>query len=501
MALWHWWRYQVERTTPQTDQKDLTYPEDKQEITKEAIKQELQDADDVIYKEFTLHGESVTIIYIKTMVEEALLQEHVLEPLQAKQYDDPRHALPLAGELQKDELPKLLKNLLSGFSILMFPERSLIIQINTNKIPQRSISRTETESTVLGPQDSLVESLNSNHSLIRRRIISTNLKIKTFVLGTEARVSVSILYMQNIANPENVERLIRRVRNVEYAGFVSLMEMKQMIEDKPYSPFPQFAVTSRPDTAVKSLLDGRVLVMMDGSPEAAIAPSSFLEMFTSPEDFYNRWSTATLLRFMRVMGMFVTILLTATYVSVLTYHPEMLPPALLTILSESRSKVPFPPLIEVLIIELVIEILREAGVRMPTKIGQTIGIVGGIVIGTASVEAGLASNILIVVVSVSALLSFLPPNFLMSNAIRFVRYGMILMAGILGIYGQMLALAFLLAHLLSLTSLGSPFLAPVILRQWTDIADSVIRMPMNYFMKRKGMSRAKNQSLRPTDEE
>lgn len=501
MGLWEWWRYQVQKTTPKTDVQDLTYPEDKKEITRDGIKQELQDADDVVFKDFSLHDEPVTIIYVKTMVEEALLQEHVLEPLQRVKFTEPQHALPLAGELKKDELPKLLKNLLSGFTILMFPERNLVLQINTNKIPQRAISRTETESTVLGPQDSFVESLKSNQSLVRRRIISSNLKIKTFLLGTETRVSVSVLYMQNIANRENVERVIQRIRNVEYSGFASINELNQMIEDNPYSPFPQFGLTSRPDNASNALLDGRILVMMDGSPEAIICPATFLEMFSSTEDFFNRWPIASLLRLIRIMGLFITTLITASYVSVLTYHPEMLPPALLTILSESRSKVPFPPLIEVLIIEVVIEILREAGVRMPTKIGQTLGIVGGIVIGTAAVEAGLASNILIVVVSVSALLSFLPPNFIMSSSIRFVRFGIILMSGTLGIYGQMLAMAMLFAHLLNLTSLGSPFLAPFILRRWTDAANSVIRAPMVFMMMRTGMSRSKNPRLRPIDEE
>ncbi|TGV26582.1 spore germination protein, partial [Mesorhizobium sp. M00.F.Ca.ET.186.01.1.1] len=290
-------------------------------------------------------------------------------------------------------------------------------------------------------------------------------------------------------------------QNVEYQGFVGLPVLKQMLEDKPYSPFPQFGLTSRPDNVAAALLDGRIIIMLNGSPDAAICPASFLEMFSSPEDFYNRWSTASLLRMIRFFGLFVTILLTSSYVSVLTFHPEMLPPALLTILSESRSQVPFPPVIEVIFIELVIEILREAGIRMPTKIGQTIGIVGGIVIGTASVQAGLASNILIVLVSVSALLSFVPPNFLMSNAIRLVRYGFILMAGMMGMYGQMLMLAFLFAHLLNLTSLGTPYMAPGVPRQWTDLFNGLVRAPMKFIVYRNRMSRPKRKQARPVGEE
>jgi len=236
---------------------------------------------------------------------------------------------------------------------------------------------------------------------------------------------------------------------------------------------------------------------MENSQTVMICPSSFLEMFNSPEDFYNRWTTATLLRILRFAGFFITIMLTPTYISALSYHPGILPFELLIMTMESRSRVPFPPVIEVLFIELIIEILKEAGSRMPSKIGQTIGIVGGIVIGTASVQAGLVSNTLIVLVAVSALLSFLMPNYLMSNASRFVRYIFILAAGLFGLLGQMLAFAWMLNHLLNLTSLGTPYMTPVIPRSWSDLFDSVIRFPLSYVQKRTGMSRSKREK-KPT---
>ena len=228
------------------------------------------------------------------------------------------------------------------------------------------------------------------------------------------------------------------------------------MDDHPFSPFPQYHETVRPDIAVSSLLDGRIVIVMNNSKGVIICPISFFELFISPEDYYNRWTTASLLRSLRFFGFFLTIILTPTYISVLTYHPEMLPFNVLLNLQESRGKVPFSPFIEVLFMELVIEILREAGSRMPTKIGQTIGIVGGIVIGTAAVEANLVSNTLIVLVAISALLSFLPPNFIMSNSSRFIRYFFILSAGMFGLYGQMIAFAWLFHHLLNLTSLSTP---------------------------------------------
>jgi len=496
-----WWRRGVKKATAGPSRHQPAETEPHEPITRETVEQYLHDVDDVTIKDVVINGETVTLIYFGALVDQNRIYEAILLPLERGDGRDPQECIPLAEPIQPGELALLLENLLRGYTVLLFPRRHLVLQLNTFKIKARSVEASQAESTVLGPQNAFIELLEVNLSLIRNIIISPDLKIKTFELGTVTRTKIAILYMDSVANPENVQRVLERVNSIEYQGTVAMPILAQMLEDKPYSPFPQFGLTNRPDNVAAALLDGRIVVMQNNSPEASICPVSFLEMFQSPEDFYNRWSYGTLVRFIRFFGLFVTVLLTSTYVSVLTYHPEMLPPALLTILSESRSRVPFPPMIETLIIEAVIEILREAGIRMPTKIGQTIGIVGGIVIGTAAVEAGLASNILIVVVSVSALLSFLPPNFQMSNAIRLVRYGFILMAGIFGMYGQALALAFLFAHLLSLTSLGTPYMTTGIPRVWTDLLNSILRAPMRFLFARQSIARPRRDLTRPLDEE
>ncbi|TKI59064.1 spore germination protein [Brevibacillus antibioticus] len=495
-----WWRTQVEAIQAKR-RIGSAQARRSEQITPDMVKQCMQNVDDLSSLSLKMNDEEVHVFFLETLVDESQIYENVFLPLQRSDGKDPMQALPFSKECVLDDMETLMSNLLRGHTILFFLERDLILHVNTFQVAHRSITKSETEATVLGPQDSFVEMQEINLSLLRRRLATPHLKVLSYTIGTEAQNKVAVIYLDNIANAENVERVKKRIDNVRYHGFVGMPILKQMLEDKPYSPFPQFGLTGRPDNATAALLDGRLVIMLNGSPDAAICPTSFLEMFSSPEDFYNRWSTASLLRMIRFFGLFITIMLTSSYVSVLTYHPEMLPPALLTILSESRSRVPFPPVIEVLIIELVIEILREAGIRMPTKIGQTIGIVGGIVIGTASVQAGLASNILIVLVSVSALLSFVPPNFLMSNAIRLVRYGFILMAGVLGMYGQILALAFLFAHLLNLTSLGTPYMAPGVPRQWTDLMNSLVRAPLRFIVNRNRMSRAKQKRVRPVGED
>ncbi|GAE24502.1 spore germination protein QA [Halalkalibacter wakoensis JCM 9140] len=484
---------------PQPHDDNTANPGIKEPITKEAIQTSLADIDDFVMKEVAIGDKTVTIIYLSSIVETSIIDELVFNPLNQSSSTKPEEIFKNYSSVKKDELPKLIHDICSGFTVVMFEEE--IIEIDTFSAPDRSITIPENETTVMGPQDAFVESVSTNVALIKKRIRSPQLKSKSFLLGTETKNDVVMLYMDNIANDENVSRVERRLENVEFHGFIGLPVLKQMLEDKPFSPFPQFGITVRSDNTVDALLNGKIIVLMNGSPEAAILPASFWEMFLSPEDYYTRWTTASLLRMLRLAGFFISIFLTSTYVSVLTFHPEMLPPQLLRLLAESRAQVPFPPVLEALIIELVIEVLREAGARMPTKIGQTIGIVGGIVIGTAAVEAGLASNILIVLVAVTALLSFISPNYLMSNAIRFIRYIYIIVAGILGMFGQMIVLAWMMNHLSNMTSLGTPYITPVIPRKWGDLLNSVIRAPVNFMVQRAGIARAKKDLIRPLDEE
>ncbi|TDL31338.1 spore germination protein [Jeotgalibacillus sp. S-D1] len=466
-------------------------------VSIESIKQELADVDDVIYKNIRTPKGPVTVIYYSSFVDNQVLHQTVIAPI-LRQDETVIHA---SEKIDLNDLPHVLSLITTGHTILFLHTQHVFYSINTFSAESRSIQQTETESTVIGPQDAFTESLDTNLSLIKRRINNPELKNKTYMVGTETNTKVSVLYLSNLVNQDNLKRIINKLEELEYDGFTDITVMKQFIEDHPMSPFPQYNSTVRPDMTMKYLLDGRIAVMMDNSQSVIICPTSFLELFEPMEDYYNRWMTATLLRSLRFFGFFVTIILTPTYISALTYHPEILPFELLINLQESRNRVPFPPVMEVLFIELVIEILREAGSRMPTKIGQTLGIVGGIVIGTAAVEAGLISNMLVVLVAISALLSFLPSSFLMSNTSRFIRYAFILAAGFFGLYGQMIALAWLFIHLLNLTSLGTPYLTPGIPRNWTDLLDSVLRAPSGLLKYRKGIARSKEKQVGPLNEE
>ncbi|WP_255415331.1 spore germination protein [Sporosarcina sp. BI001-red] len=461
----------------------------------EALKSKLAGIEDAVFKQIETTEDEVTLIYFSSLVDKLTLHQMVIRPLSEGILENSSEVIV------QPNISELISAITEGSTVVYFPKQNVYLKVNTFSAPSASITVTDTESTVIGPTNAFTESLETNLSLIKRRIQNLNLKSNNFVIGTETHTQVTVLYMDNIANKENLDIVIDKIQNVNHPGFNDSSILQKLMDNHPFSPFPQYHETDRPDNAVSALLDGRIVILMNNSNGVIICPISFFELFISPEDYYNRWMTASLLRSIRFFGFFLTIIMTPTYISVLTYHPEMLPFDVLLNLQESREKVPFSPLIEVLFMELVIEILREAGSRMPTKIGQTIGIVGGIVIGTAAVEAHLVSNTLIVLVAISALLSFLPPNFIMSNTSRFMRYIFIFAAGMFGLFGQMIAFAWLFHHLLTLTSLNTAYMTPIIPRKSSDLLDSFVRMPAKFLKHTSGIAKAQSKKSPPVEKE
>ena len=467
----------------------------KGDIPIEALKAKLDGIVDAIFKEMELPEGQVTLIYFSSLVDKLTLHQTVIRPLLEATLKD------TAEIIEGNRLSTMISAITDGCTIVHYPDEDVYFKVNTFSAPSASITNTDTESGSIGPRNAFTESLETNISLIKRRIHNPNLKSKSFIVGSVTNTKVTVLYIDGIANNKNVDMVFKKIENMHHPGFNDISILQNLLDDHPFSPFPQYHETDRPDISVSGLVDGRVVIAMDNSNGVLVCPISFFELFISPEDYYNRWMTASLLRSIRFFGFFLTIILTPTYISILTYHPEMLPFDVLLNLQQSREKVPFTPFMEVLFMELVIEILREAGSRMPTKIGQTIGIVGGIVIGSAAVEANLVSNTLIVIVAISALLSFLPPNFIMSNTSRFVRYFFIFASGLFGLYGQMIAFAWMFHHLLRLTTLNVPYMTPIIPRKWTDLLDSFVRMPTKYLKHHPGIVRAQNKKTSPLKKE
>lgn len=438
---------------------------------------------------------NLTIIYIKNLVKDETLNNNIVSVLQNGTHDTPesvQNALSITDIQSSSQLEETVSSLINGLVVIHVDGHGQVILANIPTRESRSLSAPENESQVIGTQVGFNESLSTNISLIRRYIVSPDLCNEEYKIGKRTNTTISILYMDGIASEQMLNTLRQRITSLNIDALIDSAVLAEMIDDNSLSPFPQMLLTERPDRFCDGLLNGKLGVVVDGSSMAVLCPQSFIEFFHSREDQNLRWQIATFVRLLRFSAILLSVFLTPMYVGAVTYHYEVIPQALLVPLSESRALVPFPPVLEALLLELIIELLREAGARLPTKIGQTIGIVGGIVIGTAAVDAGITSNILLIFVALSALASFTTPSYMMGNVVRLVRFPIIILAGFWGFYGIMLAFSFILIHLLRQTSLGAPYFAPFYPPRLKDMRDSIIRVPLPFIAKRTSLTRPEN---------
>ncbi|KKB33197.1 spore germination protein [Bacillus thermotolerans] len=435
---------------------------------------------------FKFHEQSpFAISYYQTLVDKKVLQTSVLDTLKEKEkewstVEEIKEAVPIENMTITSQISDIRDKLMSGH-ILIYKEEdpSECLLISAANVQARQISVPETEYTVVGPKESFVESIETNVTLVRKRLPTPDFKTKELTVGNVTKTRVMVVYIDGIVSQENVNTVIQRIDDITYDKIVDASFINQMIADNPSSPFPQMVDTERPDRVASDLSEGKVAILVDGSPSALTGPTTLTEFFTAFEDYFTIWEMATVFRLIRLFAIVFSVLSTPLYVAVLTYHYEVVPQDVLTSLFASRAGIPFPPLMEAIILELTIELLREAGARLPIKVGQTIGIVGGIVIGTAAVQAGVTSNILLIIVALAALASFTTPVYQISNAVRLIRFPFLIGAGLLGFFGIAICSAILLAHLLKIKSLGRPYLAPVYPVRLKDLKDAFIRLPFD----------------------
>lgn len=464
--------------------------DEKASVTLPAISDAVKDCADCLHTQ--LEGSGADLIYFPTLVDLDALQRDVVRPLSQASAEQLHTLLSGAPFRAATELKSCLKAVMDGAAVIFDGADAYLY--DAPKSIGRKIEQSETETIITGPHDGFVESLAENVGVLRKRIRSPKLKSIELEVGEVANTRAVLMYMEGIANEQFVRMLSDRIRAIEIDGVSDANMLVQLIDENPNSVFPQYLTTERPDAVVSKLLGGRIAVILDGSPSVFSAPTAFLEFFSSPDDYYQRWPIGTALRILRLIGFLITICFTAFYVSVTTFHYEMIPHTMLLNLAESRSKVPFPPLIEALLMETTIELLREAGARLPTKIGQTIGIVGGIVIGQAAVQAGFTSNILIIAVAISAIASFVIPSYIMSASLRLIRFGLIVLAGILGNLGLIFGIGFLVIHMAGVTNLGASYLTPIAPAKFMDLLDTLVRGPFWALKKRPSLSRTPNET-------
>ncbi|MDF9758994.1 tetrahydromethanopterin S-methyltransferase subunit G [Peribacillus simplex] len=429
-----------------------------------------------------------TISYFNSLVSEQQLHEEVLAVISNQTKKDLKQ---LKSDIPMEDMKvttdiNVIKRLVLAGSILIQNKKDdeMCLLIPCAHSVKRQTSIPESEYTVAGSKEAFVESLDTNLNLIRNRLPIPELQSKEFRVGSISQTRLVVLYIDGIVNQQIINTVMQRIDDIEYDTIVDISFVNQMIMDNRNSMFPQLIDTERPDHLASVLSEGKIGIMLDGSPHALVGPNTIISFFSSFEDYFQIWNLGTSFRLIRLFAVLFSVLSSPLYVAVLTYHYLVIPTDLLPILISSRGVIPFPPILEAIVLEGTIELLREAAVRLPAKVGSTIGIVGGIVIGTAAVEAGFVSNVLLMLVALAALASFTVPIYQISNTIRLIRFPFLIAAQLYGLFGLALCSAFILSHLLKLTSLGSPYLDPLYPLRIYDLNDSLIRLPFSKQTKR-----------------
>ncbi|WP_026696059.1 spore germination protein [Peribacillus kribbensis] len=425
----------------------------------------------------------ICVSYYNTLVNKKVINKDILAYLDLHKgltLEQLIEKIPIERPVLTEDVQSMKEKLLIGYVMIFYPEQpSKAILLPASEKKQRQISFPEAEYTVVGPKEGFVESIETNINLIRKRLPIPELIIEETTAGTFTKTKIAVVYIDGVANEENVNTVTQRIKGISYDQIIDISYIAQMIEDNNNSVFPQMIDTERPDRVAAILSEGKIAILCDGSPYALTGPTTLIEFFASFEDYFLSWHIASVFRLIRLFAVTFSVFSTPLYVAVLTFHYEMIPENLLYTLISSRSGIPFPPIMEAIILELTIELLREAGSRLPSKVGQTIGIVGGIVIGTAAVDAGLTSNVLLIIVALAALSSFTTPVYKMSNTIRLLRFPFLLMAQLLGMLGIAVCFCFILIHLLKLTSLGRPYIGPIYPLRVRDLKDALFRLPFD----------------------
>jgi spore germination protein KA len=420
------------------------------------------------------------IAYYRTLIKTEILNRDVLPYLDtALSLAQLVTKIPIQEIVLTEDEKKIIEKILNGHvAIRLQKQDKQCLLVNVANAEFRTVGPPQKEPSVLGPQVGFVEELDTNVNLIRKRLPVPELCSTEITVGDLSKTKVAILYMDGTANTELVNEITERVSNIKYDHISDSSYIESMISDHTATIFPLTIISERCDRVVGGLSEGKIILVVDGSPDVIILPVTLIESFISMEDYSYPWIIASVYRFLRFFTFYLAIFITPLYVAIITYHYELIPSRLLGTLASSRFTVPFPPFLEVLLLEIIIELIKEAGAHLPFRVAQTLGIVGGIVIGQAIVEAGLTSNILVILVCFSTLSNYITPIYKTGNSVRFIKFPLLLLAQFLGLFGVYIGFLFTLVHVISLSSFGSPFAGLYPLRK-TSFQDLWFRLPFS----------------------
>lgn len=458
-----------------------------------------KDCADIVTKIFWLDAEKRTgiyLCYVDGLTDHEMLEKSLIRPLLQMDFTSyqgdlftwlTEEKIEIADIKEGKNLNDMVQELLAGNTAIFIEGCQKGLIISSKKLPVRGVSEPESEVVMRGAKDSFNESIRVNTALIRRRIRDTRLKVLQKKVGTRSETDVAIMYISDLVKPGLVEQIEAQLDEICIDGILDSGMIEHLMEKDWMSPFPQFQNTERPDKAASGIMEGRVAIVVDNSPGILLLPVTIHCFFQASDDYYNRFYVASFERFLRYMAAIIAIGLPGLYVAVFNFHTEVLPTSLVLSFAASRIGVPFPTVVEILLMELAFELLREAGVRMPGQMGNTIGVVGGLIVGQAAVEAGLVSTIVVIVVSLTAIASFSIPNESFVSTFRLLKFYLIFTSAFLGIYGFFLGMLTVIIHLCSLSSYGIPYLMPSVAASVDDYnyeKDHTTKWPIRYMEKR-----------------
>jgi spore germination protein len=475
-----------------------------------SIKQKIAQQCDVHFREFMIGGtdKRAAIIYVEGLYDKDLIEIQVMKSLMIVDLDEMEKSsefpeimksylmnkmLPVSRITEVINLQQLVPDILMGSTALLVDGMTEVLLLGVASGKTRSIEEPVSEGLLRGPRVGFTDLLSDNTAILRSHGKNESLYMTKFQVGTRAKKDLVVAYMKDIANSDLVEEVIRRIETIDMDYLPDSGYVEQLIEDNSLSPFQQIQNTERPDRVISSLLEGRVAILLDGSPFALIVPVTFSMLIQSPEDYYERWIPGTFTRLLRILATFFALFTPALYISFISFHPGLIPTKLVVTIIESRQNVPFPSLIEALIMEISIEILREAGVRLPKPIGPAMGIVGGLIIGEAAVSAGIVSPFLVIVVAVTAISSFAIPMYSAGITLRILRFAAMFCAATLGVYGTIMFFLLLCSHMVKLKSFGVPYVSPAAPFRLSDLKDFLFRLPMKVMNRRPFMMKTKDE--------
>lgn len=439
---------------------------------------------------------SLALIYIDGLVQSESIHKHLIEPLlnvqateqTSEQYCGIHEILQqtiTVGELIEATYDsEVLNAVLEGCTAIFIDGFDEAFIASTTGWEKRAIDEAQTQTVIRGPKESFTEDIRTNISLLRRKIKSPDLRFENMKIGRYTRTEVILTYIDGIVNEKVLAEARRRLLLIDTDSILESAYIEEFIEDKGYTPFPTLMNTERPDAAAAGLLEGQIVIIVDGTPFALIAPVTFYKFLQSSEDYYQRYDIASFVRLIRYASFFISMLLPSLYIAITTFHQEMLPTTLLITLAAQREGVPFPALVEAFLMEITFEVLREAGVRMPRVVGPAISIVGALVLGQAAVQAGLVSAAMVIVVSFTAISNFVTPAINLAVAARLIRFMLMLLAGVLGLFGILFGCMVILIHVCSIRSFGIPYMAPIAPFIASNVKDIFIRPPWRDLIKR-----------------